>query len=206
MFLIVWKTLIIALAFITAGSPWAKDETKVWPIQEPQKIVVETIEPTHTATPAPAETKLPVVEWSEEIVEWVSEQVVAENTTTGTVAENATVEDVGNTDELYGNSEQLEDDGCWEYSATCRITHYCNCARCCGQWAGGPTASGVMPVAGRTIAVDPSVIPLGSEVLINGNIYIAEDTGVSGYWIDIYCNSHSEALNRGMYYTEVMWR
>lgn len=202
----IWKTLIIALAFITAGSPWAKDETKVWPIQEPQEIVVEAIEPTHTATPAPAETKLPVAEWSEEIVEWVGEQVVAENTTTGTVAENTTVEPVGNSDELYGNSEQLEDDGCWEHSATCRITHYCNCAKCCGKWAGGPTASGVMPVAGRTIAVDPSVIPLGSEVLINGQIYVAEDTGVSGYWIDIYCNSHGEALQRGMYYTEVCWR
>ena len=30
-----------------------------------------------------------------------------------------------------------------------------------------------MPVEGRTIGVDTSIIPLGSEVLIDGHIYIA---------------------------------
>lgn len=103
-------------------------------------------------------------------------------------------------------AEQVADDGCWEYSATMTVTHYCNCARCCGKWAGGPTASGVMPEAGRTVAVDKSVIPLGSEVKIGDTVYIAEDTGVKGYSIDIFCNSHSEALERGMYRTEVCWR
>ena len=34
-----------------------------------------------------------------------------------------------------------------------------------------------MPQEGRTIAVDPSVIPLGTEVMFNGEIYIAEDIG-----------------------------
>ena len=94
----------------------------------------------------------------------------------------------------------------WANTANFTITHYCNCAKCCGKWAGGPTASGVMPEAGRTIAVDSKVIPLGSEVLIGDTIYIAEDTGVKGYWIDIYCNSHSEAKNRGMYTAEVSWK
>lgn len=31
---------------------------------------------------------------------------------------------------------------------------YCNCPICCGQWSGGPTASGVYPTANHTIAVD----------------------------------------------------
>ena len=31
---------------------------------------------------------------------------------------------------------------------------YCNCPICCGQWSGGPTASGAMPTANHTIAVD----------------------------------------------------
>jgi len=133
--------------------------------------------------------------WAKNIDKLEPEPTVAEIATVEVVAENATTE-------LSGISEQLE----WTHSATCRITHYCNCARCCGQWAGGPTASGVMPEAGRTVAVDPSVIPLGSEVLINGHIYIAEDTGVRGYWVDIFCASHSEALDRGMFTTEVCWR
>jgi len=62
-----------------------------------------------------------------------------------------------------------------------------------------------MPQAGRTIAVDPKVIPLGSQVKINGNIYTAEDTGsaIKGKKIDIYYNSHSEALNWGRRSIEV---
>lgn len=109
--------------------------------------------------------------------------------------------------EAVTESNQPADDECWEYSATCTITHYCHCAKCNGQkWAYGPTASGVMPTAGRTVAVDKSVIPLGAEVLIGDTVYIAEDTGVKGYHIDIFCDSHSEALERGMYKTTIFWR
>ena len=80
------------------------------------------------------------------------------------------------------------------------ITHYCNCSACCGQWAGGGTASGTTPTAGRTVAAE---LPFGTRLLINGHEYIVEDRGVSGCWVDIYCDSHSEALARGMYQTEV---
>jgi 3D (Asp-Asp-Asp) domain-containing protein len=80
------------------------------------------------------------------------------------------------------------------------ITHYCNCSICCGQWAGGGTASGTTPTAGRTVAAD---LPFGTRLLINGQEYIVEDRGVSGCWVDIYCDSHAEALARGMYQTEV---
>ena len=86
-----------------------------------------------------------------------------------------------------------------------RLTAYCNCSKCCGKWAGGPTASGTMPKEGRTIAVDKRVIPLGTEVVINGHTYIAEDTGsaIKGNRIDMYYNSHSEALDYGVQYKEV---
>ena len=80
------------------------------------------------------------------------------------------------------------------------ITHYCNCSACCGQWAGGGTASGTTPTAGRTVAAD---LPFGTRLMINGHEYTVEDSGVYGYWVDIYCDSHQEALNRGMYQTEV---
>ena len=80
------------------------------------------------------------------------------------------------------------------------ITHYCNCSICCGQWAGGGTASGTTPTAGRTVAAD---LPFGTRLLINGHEYTVEDRGVSGCWVDIYCDSHAEALARGMYQTEV---
>lgn len=78
-------------------------------------------------------------------------------------------------------------------------TAYCPCPICCGKWSGGATKSGVMPKAGRTIAVDPKVIPLGSKVEVNGKVYVAEDTGsaINGNIIDIFFNTHNEALNWG---------
>lgn len=86
-----------------------------------------------------------------------------------------------------------------------RITHYCPCFYCTGSWGGSSTASGTVPTAGRTIAVDPSVIPLGSQVIINGHVYTAEDTGgaIKGNVIDIFVNDHGTALASGVYYAEV---
>ena len=56
------------------------------------------------------------------------------------------------------------------------------------------------------MAVDPSVIPLGSEVMINGHSYVAEDTGVHGETVDIYVPNHEQAIQMGTYETVVMWR
>lgn len=80
---------------------------------------------------------------------------------------------------------------------TFECTAYCNCIKCCGKYspeAGGKgtTFSGTYPREGRTIAVDPRVIPIGTKVVINGNVYVAEDTGgaIKGNRIDIYFESH----------------
>lgn len=85
------------------------------------------------------------------------------------------------------------------YLGKFKITYYCNCRKCCGKWAGGATKSGTMPTAGRTIAVDPRVIPLDSQVIIDGVTYAAEDTGsaIKGNKIDIYVSSHQQALELG---------
>ncbi len=101
--------------------------------------------------------------------------------------------------------EQTGHDGRLVCLGTFRLTFYCNCGICAGEWAGGRTAIGTYPAAGRTIAVDPDVIPLGSIVYINGNEYRAEDTGssITGSRIDIYMNDHQAALDRGVEYAEV---
>ena len=77
-------------------------------------------------------------------------------------------------------------------------TAYCACEKCCGT-SDGITATGTKATAGRTIAVDPSVIPYGTRVIINGHTYIAEDCGgaVNGNEIDIFFDNHEEALNFG---------
>ena len=46
------------------------------------------------------------------------------------------------------------------------VTAYCHCALCCGI-AGSPTASGVMPKVGRTVAA-PKSVPFGSWVRLPG--------------------------------------
>ena len=86
----------------------------------------------------------------------------------------------------------------FKHLGTFNATAYCGCAACCGS-AGGHTASGTTPKAGRTIATDPSVIPLGSKVMIDGHVYIAEDTGgaIGGKRVDIFFSSHSAALQFG---------
>ena len=81
---------------------------------------------------------------------------------------------------------------------TATLTAYCPCVKCCGK-SDGITASGTQATAGRTVAVDTRLIPYGTEISIDGNIYVAEDCGgkVKGYTIDVFFNSHEEALNFG---------
>ena len=87
------------------------------------------------------------------------------------------------------------------------ITHYCPCMECCGK-TDGITASGTKAKEGRTIAVDPDIIPLGTEVEINGHTYIAEDIGgaIDGNRIDVYVESHERAWELGVYDAEVKVR
>ena len=85
------------------------------------------------------------------------------------------------------------------------ITHYCPCSICCRPWRDGITSTGATAVTNRTIAVDPTVIPYGSKVVINGQVYVAEDCGgaIKNNHIDIYVGSHAEAETKGVYETEV---
>lgn len=79
------------------------------------------------------------------------------------------------------------------------LTAYCPCAHCCGK-SDGITATGTLAAEGRTIAVDPRVIPYGSHVLLifpdgTQHTYIAEDCGggISGTRIDVFFSDHETA-------------
>lgn len=83
----------------------------------------------------------------------------------------------------------------------CDITGYC---ACCTPYAhmnqrNGKvlTASGMWVSIGEAVAVDPDVIPLGSTVTLGGKDYIAADTGVYGYTVDVLM-SHEDAAQAGM--------
>lgn len=86
---------------------------------------------------------------------------------------------------------------------------YCQCEKCCGYWSGGPTASGTMPEAGRTVAADWSVIPAGTEIYIDSLGWrTVEDTGsgITGDKLDIFMESHQAALEWGVRELEVWER
>lgn len=84
------------------------------------------------------------------------------------------------------------------------ITYYCACEICCNK-ADGITATGTPVIEGQTIAVDPSVIPYGTRVIIGGHVFTAEDCGgaIKKNHIDVYVNSHEEALALGVTNEEV---
>ena len=87
---------------------------------------------------------------------------------------------------------------------TFKITHYCGGSCCNDEWA-GVTATGAPLVEGDTIAVDPTVIPYGTKVIINGHIFTATDCGgaIKGNRIDVFVNDHNRANQLGVYYTDV---
>ena len=79
------------------------------------------------------------------------------------------------------------------YTVTCWVTAYCGCWECSGEY--GPyDVFGNRCIPNHTIGVDPSVIPYGTQVEINGIVYTASDTGsaINGYEIDIYHETHAE--------------
>lgn len=85
------------------------------------------------------------------------------------------------------------------------ITAYCSCPKCCEYYSDGYTATMTVATPGRTIAVDPDVIPYGSVVEINGSLFVAEDCGeaIKGNHIDVLCASHELAQTFGVQYADV---
>lgn len=72
---------------------------------------------------------------------------------------------------------------------------------------GSITATGTKPTVGRTISVDPKIIPYGTKVYIPyfDRVYIAEDTGgaIKGNKIDIFMGSRQECYNWGIRNIEI---
>lgn len=188
-----------------------------------------TEEPTTEPTEEPTEeaTEEPTEEPTEEVVEHNYNTSYSENTNTNNTYDEPEVEVVepteepvkeeeivdGSTEETVGENTEVEEETTEEIEESVdnviglgnfKLTAYCACARCCGK-SDGITATGTVATQGRTIAVDPSVIPYGTEVIINGNTYIAEDCGgaIKYNKIDIFFDSHQEALDFGVQYADV---
>jgi len=90
----------------------------------------------------------------------------------------------------------------YRYIGVCTVTAYCPCEECCGRWADGLTATGI-PAGPGVVAVDPDVIPLGSTVVIDGQRYLAADTGVNGLHVDVCLPDHRDTIVFGVQRLEV---
>lgn len=97
------------------------------------------------------------------------------------------------------NNAGLPEEVFVEYLGEFRLTAYCPCEECSEGW-GSMTSTGVLAKENHTIAVDPTVIPYGSKIIINGIIYTAEDCGgaVKNNIIDIYFNTHEAVSDFGV--------
>ena len=89
-----------------------------------------------------------------------------------------------------------------EHLGTWTISFYCPAECCCGQWAYGPTASGVMPTAWHTVAT--SGLEFGTQLYVDGlGYFVVEDRGTEYGWLDCFVNDHSEAVALGLQYRDV---
>lgn len=85
-----------------------------------------------------------------------------------------------------------------------KLTAYCACKKCCGK-TDGITASGIRAKEGVTIAADTRILPFGTKVIIDDNEYTVQDKGgaIKGNRIDVYFDSHQDALEFGVQYKEI---
>ena len=84
-----------------------------------------------------------------------------------------------------------------------KVTAYCPCAKCCGK-TNGITAMGTKATSGKTVAAS-SKFSFGTKLNINGHTYTVEDRGgaIGQNKIDIFVNTHAEALAWGVKYLPV---
>lgn len=116
------------------------------------------------------------------------------------IAENAVQIETYKT-EVANELAAEEEEPAMHYYGNCRITFYCPASCCCGAYATGITASGAPVQANHTVASGD--LPFGTRLMIDGQEYVVEDRGVGAQQIDIFVWSHQEALERGLYYTDV---
>jgi len=95
------------------------------------------------------------------------------------------------------------------YTHIFRVTAYCPCAKCCGKFADNVTASGYIIYDGDRFIAAPPEYDFGTVMLIPGYneskpVPVRDRGGViKADKLDVYFDTHQEALNWGVQYLEV---
>lgn len=119
-------------------------------------------------------------------------------------AKDAKAAELPQMEEMPQNSQQ---EAAQTQEQTFTVTAYCPCEKCCGEYANGYTATGAKATQGVTIAADPDVLPMGTEIELDGHTYTVQDTGgaIAGNRLDLYFESHEDALQWGVREKIVRW-
>lgn len=160
-------------------------------------VTLQSVYPEATAEPIPISA--PVEETTPNYEENTDEGVDTDYTETETPVEQEIPQEEYTEDIPQEETEDTSSNG--DYLGTYALTAYCGCEICNGGNA-GITAMGVEPSEGWTVACNS--LPLGTQISINGNVYEVQDTGnMDDGTIDIFMNSHEEALNFGVQSADV---
>ena len=167
----------------TNGTSTEASQTPSGPASDPELIRKQT----NAAAEEAADTTLPrqkSLHFNE------SAQAEAENADEAAMTENTDTNAAAEAQEAEAPAEI--------YAGRFTTTAYCSCRRCC-RGGKNRTKSGTIPQAGHTISADLRVFPLGTKLRINGVVYTVEDSGsgIRGNKLDIFFNSHSQALQYG---------
>ena len=99
----------------------------------------------------------------------------------------------------------------WE-TVKMRVTAYCPCPKCCGSYSDGITACNHRIQEGDVFVAADSEYPFGTEMVIAGYnnsraVKVLDRGGaIKGNRLDVFFNSHKEALKWGVQYIDVKVR
>jgi len=90
-----------------------------------------------------------------------------------------------------------------------RVTAYCPCQKCCGEYSDGVTACGHRIRPGDVFAASDRQYPFGTEMIVTGYnndqpIKVLDRGGaIRGDRLDLFFHTHEEALQWGVKYVDV---
>ena len=93
-----------------------------------------------------------------------------------------------------------------------RVTAYCPCEQCCGDWADGVTANGHVIEPGDCFVAADRRFAFGTEMLIEGynvskTVKVFDRGGaIKGNKLDVFFHTHQAALEWGVRYIDVKIR
>ena len=90
-----------------------------------------------------------------------------------------------------------------------RVTAYCACSKCCGEYSDGITASGHRIKAGDTFAAADAKYAFGTKMMIEGYNsgkavkVLDRGSAIQGDRLDVFFSTHQQALEWGVRHIEV---